>query len=112
MHDGDATDKANLNSTYGALFFGVPNQGMDIGSLVPMVNDQPNRHLLESFGRESDLLRKQNRAFPKAFPFKDSKVCCFYETLESPTAVEVNATSSLIRILLMKTHTSWKASGL
>jgi hypothetical protein len=94
MHEGDATDKANLNSTYGALFFGVPNQGMDISSLVPMVKDQPNRHFLESFGRESDLLRKQSRAFPKAFPFKDSKVCCFYETLESPTAVEVNPLAS------------------
>jgi len=94
MHEGDATDKANLNSTYGALFFGVPNQGMDISSLVPMVNNQPNRHFLESFRRESDLLRKQSRAFPKAFPFKDSEVCCFYETLESPTAVEVGVSAS------------------
>jgi protein SERAC1 len=90
MHEGNATDKANLNSTYGALFFGVPSQGMDIRSLIPMVNDQPNRHFLESLGRESDLLRKQNRAFPKAFPFKDSEIYCFYETLGSPTAIEVS----------------------
>src|ERR1700737_3509880 len=94
MHEGNATDKANLNSTYGALFFGVPNQGMDISSLIPMVKDQPNRHLLESLGRESDLLRKQNRAFPKAFPFKDSEIYCFYETLGSPTAIEVSMPAS------------------
>jgi hypothetical protein len=94
MHEGDATDKANLNSTYGVLFFGVPNQGMDISSLIPMVKDQPNRHFLESLGRESDLLRKQSRAFPKAFPFKDSKICSFYETLGSPTAIEVSTPAS------------------
>jgi len=90
MHEGNVTDKANLNSTYGALFFGVPNQGMDIRSLIPMVNDHPNRHFLESLSRESDLLRKQSRAFPKAFPFKDSEIYCFYETLGSPTAIEVS----------------------
>jgi protein SERAC1 len=90
MHEGNYTDRANLNSTYGALLFGVPNQGMDISSLIPMVKDQPNRHFLETLGRESDLLRKQNRAFPKAFPFKDSEIYCFYETLGSPTAIEVS----------------------
>jgi protein SERAC1 len=94
MHEGNATDKANLNSTYGALFFGVPNQGMDISSLIPMVKDQPNRHFLESLGRESDLLRKQSRAFPKAFPFKDSIIYCFYETLGSPTAIKVSTPAS------------------
>lgn len=94
MHEGNATDKANLNSTYGALFFGVPNQGMDISSLIPMVKNQPNRHFLESLGKESDLLRKQSRAFPKAFPFKDSEICCFYETLGSRTAIEVSTPAS------------------
>jgi hypothetical protein len=94
MREGNVSDKANLNSTYGALFFGVPNQGMDISSLMPMVKDQPNRHFLESLGRESDLLRKQNRAFPKAFPFKDSEIYCFYETLGSPTAIEVSMPAS------------------
>jgi hypothetical protein len=94
MYEGNAIDKANLNSTYGALFFGVPSQGMDISSLIPMVKGQPNRHFLESLGRESDLLRKQNRAFPKAFPFKDSQICCFYETLGSPTAIEVSTPAS------------------
>ena len=94
-NSSDVDDKANFDSIYGALFFGVPNQGMDISSLIPMVKDQPNRHFLESLGRESELLRKQSRAFPKAFPFKDSEICCFYETLGSPTAIEVSSPASL-----------------
>ena len=36
-----------IKRIFGALFFGVPHNGMDIGSLIPMVNDQPNRFLLE-----------------------------------------------------------------
>ena len=98
MNDGDVTDRANLKSTYGALFFGVPNQGMDISSLIPIVQNQPNRQFLESLGRESELLQKQSRAFLKAFPFKNSKICCFYETLQSPTAIEVSTSTSQTEI--------------
>jgi hypothetical protein len=94
MCEGNASDKANLNSTYGALFFGVPSQGLDISSLIPMVKNQSNRYFLESLGKESDLLRKQSRAFAKAFPFRDSELYCFYETLMSPTAIEVSEFAS------------------
>lgn len=78
-----------LEATYGALFFGVPNQGMDISSLIPMVKDQPNQALLHSLGGDSQLLRNQTREFPVAFDFKDSKIICFYETQMSPTSVQV-----------------------
>ncbi len=48
----------------GALFFGVPNNGMDIASLIPMVNGQPNRFLLESLNMiNSQVLRLQARSF-------------------------------------------------
>jgi hypothetical protein len=79
-----------LNSIYGALFFGVPNQGMDIESLIPMVKHQVNQGLLHSISNESELLRKQSREFPKAFDFQDSKIVCFYETVTSPTAIKVS----------------------
>jgi hypothetical protein len=79
-----------LNSIYGALFFGVPNQGMDIKSLIPIVKHQVNQGLLHSISSESELLRKQSREFPKAFDFQDSKIMCFYETVTSPTAIKVN----------------------
>ena len=86
MGDGDEIDQANLKSTCGALFFGVPNRGMDIESLIPIVGDQPNRALLESLGRNSEFLRAQAVNFPRVFSFTDSQVFSFFETLESPTA--------------------------
>lgn len=84
-HDGfDA-----LKFIYGALFFGVPNQGMDITSLIPMVKSQLNQSLLHSLSTMSDLLLKQCREFPQAFNFPESRIMCFYETLASPTAIHV-----------------------
>ncbi|TAQ83163.1 hypothetical protein B7494_g8512 [Chlorociboria aeruginascens] len=83
-----ATDDLDMrDSIYGALFFGVPNQGMDIKSLIPMVENQVNASLLHHLSTESQLLREQSRNFPKAFHFSDSKVVCFYETVTSPTAI-------------------------
>ncbi|KFX91129.1 hypothetical protein O988_07900 [Pseudogymnoascus sp. VKM F-3808] len=76
-----------LQSIYGALFFGVPNQGMEIASLVPMVAGQPNQALLHSLGKESQLLRNQFREFPEAFDSKDSEIFCYYETEMSRTAI-------------------------
>ncbi|KFY64655.1 hypothetical protein V496_03120 [Pseudogymnoascus sp. VKM F-4515 (FW-2607)] len=75
-----------LESIYGALFFGVPSQGMEIASLVPMVAGQPNQALLHTLGKESQLLRNQSRDFPKAFDSKDSEIFCYYETEMSRTA--------------------------
>ncbi len=86
MHEGDDIDKANLKATYGALFFGVPNQGMDISSLAPMVGDQPNRSFLESLDKGSEILEEQRVKFPAAFNFRDSEIISFFETKESPTA--------------------------
>ena len=78
-----------LGLIYGALFFGVPSQGMDISHLLPMVESQLNEDLIRSLDTESVFLRKQSREFPKAFNCYDSEVVCFYETLKSPTAVKV-----------------------
>ena len=89
----DKNHQALLDSIYGALFFGVPNQGMEIASLVPMVKDQPNQALLHSLGKESQILRNQCREFPKAFDYQDSEIICFYETEMSPTAARVSSMS-------------------
>ncbi|MCJ1334037.1 hypothetical protein MMC10_010744 [Thelotrema lepadinum] len=78
-----------LNSIHGALFFGVPSQGMDITTLIPMVRGQPNEALVHSLGKESQLLRNQRRNFPLAFDNPDSEIVYFYETVMSPTAVQV-----------------------
>ena len=90
MYHGTTASQNILYLIYGALFFGVPNQGMDIKSLIPMASDQPNQALLHSLGTESQVLRDLGREFPKAFNFGDSEIICFYETRESPTAIKVS----------------------
>lgn len=101
MRNGSADDVDIFNSIYGALFFGVPNQGMDIKSLIPMVEGQVNQGLLHSLSNESQILRDQSRAFPKAFDSQESKIVCFYETLTSPTAIKVRIFSRHQKIALL-----------
>ena len=89
MRNAYTDDPDTLNSIYGALFFGVQNQGMDIKSLIPIVENQVNQGLLHSISNDSQLLRKQTRDFPKAFDFPESKIVCFYEAVTSSTAIKV-----------------------
>jgi protein SERAC1 len=93
MQHGDESDKANLKSIHGILFFGVPSQGMSVESLVPMVENQPNRFFLESLSKVTDGLRAQRRNFRQVFPFRDSLIISFYETKQSPTAKKVSQVS-------------------
>ena len=91
------------NCTYGALFFGVPNQGMDIGSLKPMVGHRPNDALLMALGRGSHLLRMQIISFQEAFNFPDdSKIFCFYETRMSRTARNVSRICKINSLALLQ----------
>jgi len=87
---GNPLDEANFRSTYAALFFGVPNQGMDISSLVPMVEGQDNLPFLMNLGKDSELLRDLHRDFCSKFDFKDSIIISYYETERSPTAKAVS----------------------
>lgn len=89
METGDASAKANLISICGILFFGVPSQGMEISSLVPIVGDHSNRALLESLGKGSVFLQMQKERFEKLFDTERFPVIYFYETKKSPTAVHV-----------------------
>jgi hypothetical protein len=74
----------------GILFFGVPNDGMDIESLIPMVNNQPNRLLVDSLDAiNPQILRLQRRNFSKVLERNSLEIFCFYETLLSPTAAKV-----------------------
>lgn len=74
--------------TRGALFFGVPNQGMHVSSLIPMAADQVNEALLHNLQSESELLRSQIRDFSALFVSQEARIFCFYETKTSPTAVK------------------------
>ena len=81
-----------VKATYGIVFFGVPHDGMDISSLIPMVRDGPNRFLIESISHvNSQILSIQQREFHAALGDQgDSEIFCFYETEKSPTAHKVH----------------------
>jgi hypothetical protein len=79
-----------LDSIAGVLFFGVPNDGMDIESLIPIIKNQPNRFLVETLNQvNSQVLRIQRRNFLKVFEQLHLDIFCFYETKMSPTAAKV-----------------------
>ncbi|KAG7009638.1 hypothetical protein G7Y79_00002g007530 [Physcia stellaris] len=89
-HD-NCTDSDIVKATYAILFFGVPSQGMNIESIIPMVGDQPNRALVESLSKVSETLITQQAAFVQVFPLNGSELICFYETRQSPTAERKDA---------------------
>ncbi|KAK3363512.1 hypothetical protein B0T25DRAFT_436789, partial [Lasiosphaeria hispida] len=83
-------DRQLVRAVYGIVFFGVPHDGMDTSSLIPMVGDGPNRSLVDSISRiNSQILSIQQQEFHTALGSEgDSEIVCFYETVESPTAAQ------------------------
>ncbi|GME48380.1 protein serac1 [Neofusicoccum parvum] len=90
MPSGDPSDQATLKSIRGLLLFGVPNRGMATESLLPMVEGQPNRPLVDALAEGNGTLRAQADGFPAAFAFRDAEIVAFYETSQSPTAQQVD----------------------
>lgn len=84
-------DQRLRGAIYGIAFFGVPHDGMDIRSLIPMAGDGPNRFLLESIGKNnSQILSIQQREFSEVLGVKgEFEIISFYETRLSPTAIQV-----------------------
>ncbi|KAB5522810.1 hypothetical protein GE09DRAFT_1293597 [Coniochaeta sp. 2T2.1] len=88
--DADQDDRANLDATLGALFFGVPNRGMDNTALLSIIETQPNSALVNELSIGSAFLQNQAEVFPMAFGRRDSIIFSFHETRLSGTAMMVN----------------------
>lgn len=56
-----------FRATFGILFFGVPNQGMDISSLLAMVRGQPNLHFLSTLSKDGGFLQGLIKKFRATF---------------------------------------------
>ena len=98
------SDTRTLKSIIQCLFFGVPSQGMNIRTLLPMVHNQHNAQMLLPYLADNSLwLKEQTRKFTEAFGFRDSNIICFYETKESATAIQVryhdNASSLQLQLI-------------
>jgi hypothetical protein len=88
--DKSDSESDMIGLIFGGLFFSVPNDGMDIESLIPMVNDQLNRFLLELLNpMNSQILEHQKQDFSRFLNWTSFEVFCFYETELSPTAAKV-----------------------
>ena len=90
-NSSEAEDKAIVQSTYGALFFGVPGQGMNVEDMASMVLGKGAQFTLGLLDQQWGfrLRGRQHEEFCKAFPYQDSKIVQFFETEESPTVVQV-----------------------
>ena len=81
----DQAYKSLLNRIRGAIFFGVPNLGMEQAHFQTVVRNNPNEALVDDIGRNSNYLRRLNEAFTGA-SFETSLKCFWaFETSESPT---------------------------
>lgn len=68
------------------IFFGVPNKGMQMSHLIPMVKSQPNRTLVECLSPSSEYLTDVDRRFSGIALYPDIRLISAYETAESLTA--------------------------
>lgn len=84
----DERDRINFSSIRSILLFGVPNQGMDVASLMPMVGNQPNRGLLHDLEHSSPTLSIRASRFSEDITHLRCNVINFYETKRSPTALQ------------------------
>ena len=97
MSESKAVEELSiLKSIYGIMFFGTPNQGMDISSLLPMVQGQSNEAFVRSLGLDSVELRQQAKQWFHVFQAREGdkvasvlEIISFYETRNSPTAIKV-----------------------
>lgn len=85
-----------LASLTGIHFFRVPNHGMDIESMLPMVQGQKNEDFIRTLRHDSELLLGKSERFLKQFQgkrreidFNLVEIFSFYETQASPTAQKV-----------------------
>lgn len=67
------------------VFFGVPNQGMKVSYLLPMVEDQPNAHIVHLLSTDSDYLQSLDRQFSGIVTHRGVRIMSVYETKRSAT---------------------------
>ena len=87
----DRVNSAILGSIRGILFFGTPHAGMNIGSLVQMAQERPNRKLVESLATNSPILKTLDDKFHTAIKSLNPipELVAYFETKLSASARKV-----------------------
>ncbi|KAH0553366.1 hypothetical protein GP486_006565 [Trichoglossum hirsutum] len=78
-----------FKSISGIMFFGVPSTGMKIASLTTMARGWANETFIHSLAEGSEFLTEIHDSFCETFKYQES-IFYYYETVKSPTAVEVS----------------------
>ncbi|KAL2843331.1 hypothetical protein BJY01DRAFT_264318 [Aspergillus pseudoustus] len=86
-YPSDDEYKTLLAAVCGAIFFGVPNLGMEKKELQSIVQDNPNSVLIGDLSQRSNFIKQLREGFPTVPLHKNCKFFWAYETQESPTAV-------------------------
>jgi hypothetical protein len=76
-----------LGRVRGAVFFGVPNLGMEQSHFRTIAQNNPNEALIDDLARNSNYIRRLNESF-SGLSF-NSRMRCYwaFETSESHTSV-------------------------
>jgi len=88
----DSDDRLNFRSTYGALFFDVPSQGMNVDALAAMIGDLSQRFTLNLLDQQLGhrLRARHHNEFCEAFDYTDFKITYFFELKKSSTVRQVS----------------------
>jgi hypothetical protein len=78
-----------LSSTHGALFFGVPNQGMKNDALEKIVGGKANSALVHSLREDGDKVTNQSTKFNNVIKSQTLDMIYFYEEKETAQTVQV-----------------------
>lgn len=77
--------KFMLGTVRGVIAFGVPNRGMSISHLLPMVLGQPNQDLIYLLSPESEYLSCLDDQFGGIALLGNIRLLSVYETAKTPT---------------------------
>jgi triacylglycerol esterase/lipase EstA (alpha/beta hydrolase family) len=80
MANGNAKQNFMLDAVRQIILFGVPNRGMKMSHLFPMVDGNPNVGLVEVLSQESEYLRKLDEKFNGVMLLRRIRLISVYET--------------------------------
>ncbi|EHK42973.1 hypothetical protein TRIATDRAFT_285651 [Trichoderma atroviride IMI 206040] len=91
LADSGVMDELILTRTKGAIFFGVPSQGLDVSDLDIMLKGQPNKDaLVNEISNESPFIDMLEEQFSGISHLRKMKLLWAYETKTTPTLTMVD----------------------
>ncbi|KAL7963142.1 hypothetical protein V8C34DRAFT_322125 [Trichoderma compactum] len=90
LADSSVRDELILNRTRGAIFFGVPSQGLDVSDLQIMLQGQPNKDaLVKEISNQSPFVEVLEEQFSGISHLQKMRLLWAYETETTPTVTTV-----------------------